>query len=317
MVTATKTRKKQQTEAIRHAIQQQEDKQRAERQSFLLTTIPITQQASHEPGLDHAPGGEDHAEGEYKLCTSPTISINVYSLSLSSSFYFLYVVKTSPSYVPHACVCVCVYSVDLKKTPEKNAGEEEGDGARGAAPHLHAAHSLFPSVLCSSVMQIVACLDDAAVSSDGCAVYEVAYQVIWVCLVEDSALFLRYVLERLTRDRQDQMFKLLRHLIRFVPRLPQQAAFALYNYIIGYVMFYVRSSHECSQQLVGAALSVLWMVVHSVHGIMFKDLKQILRKEQCDASILLTANVPSAKKIIVHGPEGKYTDVLQRTYSNL
>lgn len=37
---------------------------------------------------------------------------------------------------------------------------------------------------------------------------------------------------------------------------------------------------------------------------MFKDLKQILRKEQCDASILLTANVPSAKKIIVHGPQG-------------
>lgn len=62
MVTATKTRKKQQTEAIRHAIQQQEDKQRSERQSFLLTTIPITQQASHEPGLDHAPG-EDHTEG--------------------------------------------------------------------------------------------------------------------------------------------------------------------------------------------------------------------------------------------------------------
>lgn len=38
---------------------------------------------------------------------------------------------------------------------------------------------------------------------------------------------------------------------------------------------------------------------------MFKDLKQILRKEQCDASILLTANVPSTKKIIVHGPQGK------------
>lgn len=46
----------------------------------------------------------------------------------------------------------------------------------------------------------------------------------------------------------------------------------------------------------------LFKVVHSVHGIMFKDLKQILRKEQCDASILLTANVPAAKKIVVHGP---------------
>lgn len=240
-VTATKTRKKQQTEAIRCAIKQQLDKQRSERESFLLTTIPITQQASHAPGHEYV--GDDH-----------------------------------------------------------NEAEDEVDVGR-VTTHLHAAHSLFPSVLCSSVMQIVACLDDAAVSSDGSAVYAVAYQVIWVCLVEDSALFLRYVLERLTRDRQDQMFKLLRHLIRFVPRLPQQAAFALYNYIIGYVMFYVRSSHEHSQQLVGAALSVLWMVVHSVHGIMFKDLKQILRKEQCDASILLTANVPSTKKIVVHGPE--------------
>ena len=40
----------------------------------------------------------------------------------------------------------------------------------------------------------------------------------------------------------------------------------------------------------------------SVQGLLFKDLKQILRKEQCDASILITANVPSAKKIVVHGP---------------
>lgn len=38
---------------------------------------------------------------------------------------------------------------------------------------------------------------------------------------------------------------------------------------------------------------------------MFKDLKQILRKEQCDGSILLTANVPSTKKVVVHGPQGK------------
>lgn len=40
---------------------QQEAKRRAERQSFLLTTIPITVQAAHEPGLDHAPADE-HAE---------------------------------------------------------------------------------------------------------------------------------------------------------------------------------------------------------------------------------------------------------------
>ncbi|GLG97294.1 Protein unc-80 homolog [Gryllus bimaculatus] len=244
LVTATKTRKKQQTELIKMALQAQEDKKRVERENFLITTIPITVQAAYEPSLYHAVG-DDHDEGD----------------------------------------------------------EEQPENQRNATHHIHSAHSLFPSCLCSAVIQIITLLDDAAVSPDGNAVYEVAYQVIWNCLVEDSALFLRYVLERLTRDKQDLMFKILRHLIRFVPKLPQQAAFALYNYIIGYVMFYVRSPQEEGQQLIGTALSILWMVVHSVHGIMFKDLKQILRKEQCDASILLTANVPSAKKIIVHGPQ--------------
>lgn len=105
-------------------------------------------------------------------------------------------------------------------------------------------------------------------------------QVIWGCLVEDSALFLRHVLERLTRDHQDEMFKLLRHLIRFIPRLPQQAAFALYNYIIGYVMFYVRSPHEDGQRLIGAALSILWMV--SIFLILIKVSKH-LRLEVLDA----------------------------------
>ncbi|KYB29509.1 Protein unc-80 homolog-like Protein [Tribolium castaneum] len=244
LVTATKTRKKQQTELIKMALQAQDDKKREERENFLITTIPITIQAAHEPSLYHT--SEEHDE----------------------------------------------------------ADDEQAEGqTRNTVHHLHSAHSLFPSCLCSAVVQIITLLDDAAVSADGNAVYEVAYQVIWCCLVEDSALFLRYILERLTREKQEQMFKILRHVIRFIPKLPQQAAFALYNYIIGYVMFYVRSPHEDGQMLIGAALSLLWMVVHSVQGIMFKDLKQILRKEQCDASILLTANVPSAKKIIVHGPQ--------------
>ncbi|KAJ1528104.1 hypothetical protein ONE63_008019 [Megalurothrips usitatus] len=244
LVSGTKTRKKQQTELVKLALQAQENKRREERENFLITTIPVTVQAAYEPSLYHAV--EDHEDAD---------------------------------------------------------DEPDQLQARNTSHLIHSAHSLFPSCLCSAVIQIISLLDDAAVSPDGNAVYEVAYQTIWNCLVEDSALFLRYVLERLTRDRQDEMFKLLRHLIRFIPKLPQQAAFALYNYIIGYVMFYVRSPQEDGQRLIGTALSILWMVVHSVHGIMFKDLKQILRKEQCDASILLTANVPSAKKIVVHGPQ--------------
>jgi hypothetical protein len=51
---------------------------------------------------------------------------------------------------------------------------------RNTAHHVHSAHSLFPSCLCSAVIQIVNLLDDAAVSPDGNAVYEVAYQVFYI-----------------------------------------------------------------------------------------------------------------------------------------
>ena len=63
---------------------------------------------------------------------------------------------------------------------------------------------------------------------------------------------------------------MLRGLIRFIPKLPQQAAFSLYNYIIGYIMFYVRHPRDKGQDLIGQALATLWMVVHSVQGLMFK-----------------------------------------------
>lgn len=54
--------------------------------------------------------------------------------------------------------------------------EEMVEGVRGSH-HTQVASALFPSILCSAVVEIVALLDDAAVSRDGCSVYEVAYQV--------------------------------------------------------------------------------------------------------------------------------------------
>ena len=104
--------------------------------------------------------------------------------------------------------------------------------------------------------------------------------MVWSCLVDDSNLFFKFFMEQLTRENAVKIFQIIRALIKFIPKLPQQAAFVLYNYIIGYIMFYVRHPRDKGQELIGQALSTLWMVVHSVQGIMFKDLKQILRKEQ-------------------------------------
>jgi len=92
------------------------------------------------------------------------------------------------------------------------------------------------------------------------------------CLVEDTALFLRYLLERLTRDKQEEMFAILRRLLRFVPRLPQQSAFTMLNYLIGYIMFYVRSPMENSQELLANALSLLSMVINPTYNLIDPDL---------------------------------------------
>lgn len=61
-MTATKTRKKQQTELIKMALQAQDDKKREERENFLITTIPITLKAAHEPSLYHT--SEEHEDGK-------------------------------------------------------------------------------------------------------------------------------------------------------------------------------------------------------------------------------------------------------------
>ncbi len=92
-------------------------------------------------------------------------------------------------------------------------------------------------------------------------------------------------------------------------------------------MFYVRTSSEGSQDAIASVLTLAWQIISSVNGIVYKDLKQTLRKEQCDVrkmqtllifdlfhnkfilfsipkpSILISTQVPSAKKLIVHGPD--------------
>jgi len=67
--------------------------------------------------------------------------------------------------------------------------------------------TVFPSSLCSAAVHITRLLDDPSVTLDGNSVYEVAYHVLWSCLVDDCSLFFRYVFEKLTRGQHELMFK--------------------------------------------------------------------------------------------------------------
>uniref|UniRef100_A0A1I7V2P0 UNC80 domain-containing protein n=1 Tax=Caenorhabditis tropicalis TaxID=1561998 RepID=A0A1I7V2P0_9PELO len=192
---------------------------------------------------------------------------------------------------------------------------EESENTHQHQRHMMpVAQPLFPSALLSVVPQIIELLDDPQVDNNGVSVGDVAKKVIWTCIVEDPSLFLRHFLEKLTnRDRQvlineftptpayEVLMSQLRKLVlRFHP-LPSQAAHSLLNYLFGFVMHYVRAQCEGSEKAIGMALSICWLLSPNIHGLYFKDLKQTLKKEQCDQALMITANVPSAKKIIVHG----------------
>uniref|UniRef100_A0A5S6PYL0 UNC80 domain-containing protein n=1 Tax=Trichuris muris TaxID=70415 RepID=A0A5S6PYL0_TRIMR len=181
--------------------------------------------------------------------------------------------------------------------------EDDGDG-HATTRHVPVAPMLFPSILCSFVTRLIELLDDDGIDEGGASVSETASNVIWSCMVEDSALFFRHIFEKLTNnDKQEYMIALLRKLILHYDTLPSQTAYVLLNSIIGFVMYYFRSPSKDSEDAIARGLSLLWLIVPSIRGVLFKDLKQTLRKEQCDGMLLITANVPSAKKIIVFGSE--------------
>ncbi|KPM02332.1 hypothetical protein QR98_0007430 [Sarcoptes scabiei] len=181
--------------------------------------------------------------------------------------------------------------------------DNDDDVERIPLHHLQVAQCFFPSSLTTASFWIVNLLEDSEINTEGYAVHNVAQKVIWHCLSEDPALFLRNLLEKLTREKKNIVMQTIRRLIRFVPKMPAQAAYTLYNYLVGFIMYHVRTPTEESQEIIASVMSILWLIVPNVYGLFLKDLKQILRKEQCDATMLITANVPSAKKIIVHGPD--------------
>uniref|UniRef100_A0A914HFS7 Uncharacterized protein n=1 Tax=Globodera rostochiensis TaxID=31243 RepID=A0A914HFS7_GLORO len=180
------------------------------------------------------------------------------------------------------------------------------DSVHQARQVVPVAQPLFPSSILSVVPTIVELLDDPQVDGSGISVGETCRRVIWSCLVEDTALFLRHFFEKLTnRPKQEYLLALLRRLVLSFRPLPSQTAHTLLNALFGLAMFYVRTPGEGSDRSLALALSMCWLVVPFVHGLYFKDLKQTLKKEQCDQAIMVTANVPSAKKVIVHGPDSQ------------
>ena len=63
LLSATKSRKKQQAEAVQSVIHAEAEKRRKERENFHITTVPILVRAAHEPSLYNGTS-EEHEDDE-------------------------------------------------------------------------------------------------------------------------------------------------------------------------------------------------------------------------------------------------------------
>ncbi|XP_061534416.1 protein unc-80 homolog isoform X14 [Phycodurus eques] len=279
------SRSHQRAEHILKNLQQEEEKRRLGREASIITAIPVAQEACYEPTCSPPSEQEEEAEEVVNLASR--------RLSVSPSC------ASSNSHRNYSFRRGSVWSVRSLASAE----DEENTTEHTPTHHmLQPPQAVFPACICAAVLPIVHLMEDGEVREDGVAVSAVAQQILWNCLIEDPALVLRHFLEKLTvSNRQDELMYMLRKLLLNIGDLPAQTSHILFNYLVGLIMYFVRTPCEWGMDAISATLTFLWEVVGYVEGLFFKDLKQTMKKEQCEVKLLVTASMPGTKTLVVHG----------------
>ncbi|CAF3737280.1 unnamed protein product, partial [Adineta steineri] len=187
---------------------------------------------------------------------------------------------------------------------EEEEGHTDDDRFVETSIQIRQAQGTFPSAFGAAVYLLVEMLEDEETLDNGATVSEAARKALWTCLVDEPTLLIRFFFEKLSnKERRIKSFQSLRRLMICLTDIPPQFAHAVFNYVLGLLMSMVRSPLDGSQELIVAGLTLLWQIIPYLHGLVLKDLKQILRKEQAEMMILITGSIPSTKKVIIHGPD--------------
>ncbi|TKS64890.1 Protein unc-80 -like protein [Collichthys lucidus] len=272
------SRSHQRAEHILKNLQQEEEKRRLGREASIITAIPVAQEACYEPTCSPPPEQEEEAEEVVNLASR--------RLSVSPSC------ASSNSHRNYSFRRGSVWSVrslaSAEVLPIVHLMEDGEVRSVSSAQHSYGRNlkSIGKRIIDTSI-------NVASVSA-------VAQQILWNCLIEDPALVLRHFLEKLTvSNRQDELMYMLRKLN--IGDLPAQTSHILFNYLVGLIMYFVRTPCEWGMDAISATLTFLWEVVGYVEGLFFKDLKQTMKKEQCEVKLLVTASMPGTKTLVVHG----------------
>ncbi|CAF3522158.1 unnamed protein product [Rotaria socialis] len=187
---------------------------------------------------------------------------------------------------------------------EEEEGHTDDDRFVETSIQIRQAQGTFPSAFGAAVYLLVEMLEDEETLENGATVSAAARKAIWTCLIDEPTLLIRFFFEKLShKERRIKSLQSLRRLMICLTDIPPQFAHAVFNYVLGLLMSMVRSPLDGSQELIIAGLTLLWQIIPYLHGLVLKDLKQILRKEQAEMMILITGNIPSTKKVIIHGPD--------------
>uniref|UniRef100_A0A8D0H2X6 Unc-80 homolog, NALCN channel complex subunit n=1 Tax=Sphenodon punctatus TaxID=8508 RepID=A0A8D0H2X6_SPHPU len=279
------SRSHQRAEHILKNLQQEEEKKRLGREASLITAIPITQEACYEPSC--TPNSEQEEEVE-EVANLASRRLSVSPSCTSSTSHRNYSFRRGSVWSVRSAVSAEDEEHTTEHTPNHHVPQPP--------------QAVFPACICAAVLPIVHLMEDGEVREDGVAVSAVAQQVLWNCLIEDPSTVLRHFLEKLTiSNRQDELMYMLRKLLLNIGNFPAQTSHILFNYLVGLIMYFVRTPCEWGMDAISATLTFLWEVVGYVEGLFFKDLKQTMKKEQCEVKLLVTASMPGTKTLVVHG----------------
>ncbi|XP_042293365.1 protein unc-80 homolog isoform X12 [Sceloporus undulatus] len=279
------SRSHQRAEHILKNLQQEEEKKRLGREASLITAIPITQEACYEPSC--SPNAEQEEEVE-EVANLASRRLSVSPSCTSSTSHRNYSFRRGSVWSVRSAVSAEDEEHTTEHTPNHHVPQPP--------------QAVFPACICAAVLPIVHLMEDGEVREDGVAVSAVAQQVLWNCLIEDPSTVLRHFLEKLTiSNRQDELMYMLRKLLLNIGDFPAQTSHILFNYLVGLIMYFVRTPCEWGMDAISATLTFLWEVVGYVEGLFFKDLKQTMKKEQCEVKLLVTASMPGTKTLVVHG----------------
>lgn len=111
---------------------------------------------------------------------------------------------TNVAYLPHAAYESLIHQTRTESDMADEVADESNQAAD--AGDLQQSQPVFPSAISTAVVHLIDLLDDSDLDANMQSIGTLALRIVHSCLIEDAALFLRHIFEKITqRERQQTL----------------------------------------------------------------------------------------------------------------